>query len=436
MNKLSIPAWLVLVYGAWIALGTALLKLPIATHQPVSWVDAFFTAVSAVTVTGLIVVDTSSAWTLFGQGVIMALIQFGGLGLITFAVFVLAAIGARIDVSKQRYLAEELNVDTMGGLIPFVKRILGIFIVCELLGMVLIATQFVPEYGWGMGLWHSLFHSISAFNNAGFSTFSDSLMGWVGNPVIIWTISLQFILSGLGFLVLSELFRIRRWRRLSLHTRLMLIGTPLLIIVGVGGYAALEWTNPATLGSLDGTFARLQASWFEGVTPRTAGFNAMDTAGVTDATALLTMVLMFIGGGATSTAGGIKVTTAFVLLLATIAFFRRSGVIHVQRNEIGPSAGLKVMALLFVGLMLIFTALFVLILTQELDFLDAAFEVFSAFGTVGLSRGATGALDTLGKLTICVVMFLGRLGPLTLGFMLATKTPPRLHYPEGKVYLG
>ncbi|GLQ20761.1 TrkH family potassium uptake protein [Algimonas porphyrae] len=436
MNKLSIPAWLVLVYGAWIALGTALLKLPIAAHQPVSWIDAFFTAVSAVTVTGLIVVDTSSAWTLFGQGVIMALIQFGGLGLITFAVFVLAAIGARIDVSKQRYLAEELNVDTMGGLIPFVKRILGIFIVCELLGMALIATQFVPEYGWGMGLWHSLFHSISAFNNAGFSTFSDSLMGWVGNPVIIWTISLQFILSGLGFLVLSELFRIRRWRRLSLHTRLMLIGTPLLIIVGVGGYAALEWTNPATLGSLDGTFARLQASWFEGVTPRTAGFNAMDTAGVTDATALLTMVLMFIGGGATSTAGGIKVTTAFVLLLATIAFFRRSGVIHVQRNEIGPSAGLKVMALLFVGLMLIFTALFVLILTQELDFLDAAFEVFSAFGTVGLSRGATGALDTLGKLTICVVMFLGRLGPLTLGFMLATKTPPRLHYPEGKVYLG
>ena len=434
--RLSIPAWLVVVYGSWIALGTALLKLPFASTQAVSWSDAVFTAVSAVTVTGLVVVDTGSAWTLFGQGVVMLLIQLGGLGLITFAVFVLSAIGARIDVSKQRYLAEELNIDSMGGLIPFVRRILGIFIVCELIGMTLFATQFVPEYGWGMGLWHSLFHSISAFNNAGFSTFPDSLMSWVGNPVVIWTASLQFILSGLGFLVLSELFRERRWRRLSLHSRLMLIGTPVLIAVGVVGYALIEWTNPATLAGLDGVPAKLQAAWFEGVTPRTAGFNSMDTAGVRDGTALLTMVLMFIGGGATSTAGGIKVTTAFVLLLATVAFFRRSGVIHVQRNEIGPSQGLKVMALLFVGLMLIFSALFVLVLSQGLDFLDAAFEVFSAFGTVGLSRGATGELDTLGRLTICVVMFLGRLGPLTLGFLLATKTPPRLHYPEGKVYLG
>lgn len=434
--KLSIPAWLVVIYGSWIAAGTALLKLPFASTASVGWVDAFFTSVSAVTVTGLITVDTSTAWTMFGQGVIMLLIQFGGLGLITFAVFVLASVGARIDVSKQRYLAEELNIDSMSGLIPFVRRILIIFVVCELIGMALIATQFVPEYGWKMGLWHSLFHSISAFNNAGFSTFSDSLMSWVGNPVIVWVISLQFILSGLGFLVLSELMRERRWRRLSLHSRLMLIGTPLLIATGVGGYAALEWTNPATLAGLDGVGAKLQASWFEGVTPRTAGFNAMDTAGVRDATALLTMVLMFIGGGATSTAGGIKVTTAFVLLLATIAFFKRSGTITIQRNQIGPSAGLKVMALLFVGLMLIFIALFTLVATQELDFLDAAFEVFSAFGTVGLSRGATGELDTVGKLTICVVMFLGRLGPLTLGFLLATKTPPRLHYPEGRVYLG
>jgi trk system potassium uptake protein TrkH len=434
--RLSIPAWLVIVYGSWITLGMLLLKLPVATTVPISWMDAFFTAVSAVTVTGLTVVDTGTGFTLFGQAVVMTLIQFGGLGLITFAVFVLAALGAKIDVSKKRHLAEELNVDTLGGLIPFVQRILSVFIVCELLGMGLLATQFVPAYGWGMGLWHSAFHSISAFNNAGFSTFPDSLMSWVDNPVVIWTTSSQFILSGLGFLVLSELFRTREWRRLTLHTRLMLIGTPLLIATGVGGYALLEWSNPATLGGLDGVWNKLQASWFEGVTPRTAGFNAMDTASVTDGTALLTMVLMFIGGGATSTAGGIKVTTAFVLLLATIAFFRRSGVIRIQRNEIGPSSGLKVMALLFVGLMLIFTALFILVLSQELDFLDAAFEVFSAFGTVGLSRGVTGQLDMLGELTICVVMFLGRLGPLTLGFLLATKTPPRLHYPEGKVYLG
>jgi trk system potassium uptake protein TrkH len=434
--KLSVPAWLVIVYAGWITFGTALLMLPHATTEPIALVDAFFTAVSAVTVTGLIVVDTSTAYTAFGQGVIMLLIQLGGLGLITFAVFILSIIGRKVDVNKKRYLAEELNIDTMGGLVAFVKRILVIFILCELVGMTLIATQFVPTYGWREGLWHSLFHSISAFNNAGFSTFSDSLMGWVDNPVIIWTISLQFILSGLGFVVLSDIIRKRRWRSFSLHTRLMLIGTPLLIVTGVGGYALLEWTNPDTLGSLSSPFAKLQASWFEGVTPRTAGFNAMDTAGVNDATALLTMALMFIGGGATSTAGGIKVTTAFLLLLATIAFFRRSGTMVFQHHEIGPAQGIKVMALLFVGLMLIFSALFLLILSQDLDFLDAAFEVFSAFGTTGLSRGATGELDTFGKLIICFVMFLGRLGPLTVGFLLASKVPSGLHYPEGKVYLG
>lgn len=213
-------------------------------------------------------------------------------------------------------------------------------------------------------------------------------------------------------------------------------GYPALIVIGVGGYALLEWTNPATLGALDGIWAKLQASWFEGVTPRTAGFNAMDTAGVRDATALLTIGLMFIGGGATSTAGGIKVTTAFVLLLATLAFFRRSGVMRFHTHEIGPSQGLKVMALLFVGLMMIFSALFVLIATHEFDFLDAMFEVFSAFGTVGLSRGATGDLDTLGKVVIIILMFAGRIGPLTLGFLLAQKTPPRLRYPEGVVHLG
>ena len=440
MSRPPIPVLLVTIYGLWIAAGTVLLKLPISATVPVSWMEALFTATSAVTVTGLVVLDTGSDFTRFGQGVIMLLIQFGGLGLITFAVFVLASLGQRIDVLKRRYLAEELNLDDLGALIPFVRNILGIFVVCELIGMALIATQFVPEMGWNDGLWHSLFHSISAFNNAGFSTFGSSLMEWSGNPVIMLTITAQFILSGLGFLVLSEVLRERpgfggRWSRLTLHTRLMLIGTPVLIAVGVVGYALLEWNNPATLAPLS-TSHKLLASWFEGVTPRTAGFNATDTSQHTDATALLTMALMFIGGGATSTAGGIKVTTAFVLLLATVAFFRRTGVMEFQNHEVGPAQGLKVMALLFVSLLLIFAALFILVAAHEFDFIDATFEVVSAFGTVGLSRGATGDLNTVGQAAIIVVMFLGRLGPLTLGFLLATKTAPRLHYPEGTVYLG
>ncbi|MGB6229449.1 MAG: TrkH family potassium uptake protein [Litorimonas sp.] len=434
--RLPIPALLVLVYASAVALGTLLLLLPWSAHAPVEFIDALFTATSAVTVTGLIVLDTGSDFTLFGQAVILLLIQFGGLGLITFAVFVLSVIGGNLGIVERRFLAEELNLDSMGNLLPFVKRMLLVFAVGETLGLVILATQFVPDHGWGMGLWHALFHSISAFNNAGFSTFSDSLMGYVGNPVVIFTTTVLFIVSGLGFLVLWEVLRERRWSRLSLHSQLMLVGTPLLILTGVGGYALLEWTNPATLAGLDGPLAKLQASWFEGVTPRTAGFNSMDTAGMRDATTLLTMVLMFIGGGATSTAGGVKVTTAFVLLLATIAFFHRSGVMRFQRHEIAQEDGLKVMALLFVGLMTIFIALFTLMLSGDYDFLDASFEVFSAFGTVGLSRGATGELDTVGKLTIIVVMFLGRIGPLTLGFILADKIVPRVRYPVGRVYLG
>lgn len=223
--SLPVPALLVLVYAIWIMVGTGLLMLPSAAHVPVSFIDALFTATSAVTVTGLIVLDTGSDFTYFGQAVIAVMIQFGGLGLITFAVFVLSSLGQRIDIVRRRYLAEELNMDSLGSLIPFVKRILIIFLICETLGLIILATQFVPEQGWRLGLWTATFHSISAFNNAGFSTFSDSLMGYVGNPVIVWTISLQFILSGLGFLVLSELARVRKWRKMSLHTQLMLVGT-------------------------------------------------------------------------------------------------------------------------------------------------------------------------------------------------------------------
>ena len=435
--NLPAPALLVLVYLSWIAVGAVLLVLPISSTHGLSISDAIFTSTSAVTVTGLAVVDTGTALTPFGQGVLMLLIQLGGMGLMTFAVMVLSSLGLKIGMTHRRYLREEMGLASIGGLLDLVWIIFRIVIICELLGMLLMSMVFVPEFGWRQGLWQSAFHSISAFNNAGFSLFPDSLMRYVDNPIIIFTVSIQFMIGGLGFAVLSDILVFRKWTRFSLHTRLMLAGTFGLIVLSCLAYGLLEWSNPATLGGLDSLSAKLQAIWFEGVTPRTAGFNSMNTAGTHDSTALLTMVLMVIGGGSTSTAGGIKVTTAVVLVLATFAFFKNSGRMRAFGYSIGLEQGLKVMALLTVTLFLILIGLFILVGTHHhLDFLDAAFEVTSAFGTVGLSRGATGELNDIGRIVICAIMFLGRLGPLTLGFFLASKTPPRVKYPEGQVFLG
>jgi trk system potassium uptake protein TrkH len=389
-----------------------------------------------VTVTGLIVLDTGTAFSAFGQGVIMLLIQLGGMGLMTFAVIVLSSLGMQIGLTQRQFLREEMGLASLGDVIDIVWIVFKVVLVCEVIGMLILATVFVPEFGWHEGLWQSAFHSVSAFNNAGFSLFSDSLMSYVDNSIIIFTISVQFIIAGLGFAVLSDILLYGKWQKFSLHTRLMLTGTLALIIFSCFGYAVLEWNNPATLAGLDSFNEKINAIWFEAVTPRTAGFNAMNTAAMNDSTTLMTMVLMVIGGGSTSTAGGIKVTTAVVLLLATIAFFRNSGRMHAFGYSVGLQQGLKVMALLTISLFVILVGLFLIVATHEIDFLIAAFEVASAFGTVGLSQGATGELNNIGRAIICLIMFLGRLGPLTLGFFLASKTTPRIKYPEGSIFLG
>lgn len=410
--------------------------LPAASTDGITWSDAFFTATSAVTVTGLVVVDTGTAFTTFGQGVLMLLIQLGGMGLMTFAVLVLSSLGMQIGLAQRQFLREEMGLASLGGLLDIVWVVFRVVLVCELVGMTIMAFVFVPDFGWREGLWQAAFHSISAFNNAGFSLFSNSLMEYVDSPLIIFTISIQFIVAGLGFAVLSDILVYGKWKKFSLHTRLMLVGTLSLILISCLGYGILEWSNPETLAGLASSGEKFNAIWFEAVTPRTAGFNAMNTADMQDSTTLMTMVLMVIGGGSTSTAGGIKVTTSVVLLLATIAFFRNSGMMKAFGYSVGLQQGLKVMALLTISLFVILVGLFLIVATHDMDFLMAAFEVTSAFGTVGLSQGATSELNDFGRAIICLIMFLGRLGPLTLGFFLASKTTPRIQYPEGTIYLG
>lgn len=429
------PAILAALYAVLIVTGAALLKLPIATPAPITWSDAIFTAASAVTVTGLVVIDTGSQLTMFGQGVVMVLIQLGGLGLMTFAVLVLSMLGLPVSMSQRIFLREDLNQTSISDLLVLVRGILKVVLACEAVGVALLSIVFVPEFGWGMGLWQALFHTISAFNNAGFALFPDSLSTWVGNPIINLTVPALFIFGGLGFIVVTELYAKRTWRSFSLHTKLMVVGTLALIVWSVLAFAVLEWTNPRTLGGLDWD-DRLWASWFQGVTTRTAGFNTVDIGGIHDSTAMMFMSLMVIGGGSTSTAGGIKVTTFIVLLLATLAFFKRRQQLHVFGRSLGPDEVMKVLALTMVSILTVFMAIFMITVSHDGDFLDLAFEVTSAFGTVGLSRGATGELDGFGRAVIIAVMFIGRVGPLTLGFFLATRSKPRVGYPSSKVYLG
>lgn len=430
------PAILAALYAVLIVAGAALLKLPFSTPAPITWSDAIFTAASAVTVTGLVVIDTGSQLTMFGQGVVMVLIQLGGLGLMTFAVLVLSMLGLPVSMSQRIFLREDLNQTSISDLLVLVRGILKVVLACEALGVVLLSIVFVPEFGWFMGLWQALFHTISAFNNAGFALFSDSLSGWVGDPIINLTVPALFIFGGLGFIVVTELYAKRSWYGFSLHTKLMVVGTLALIAWSVLAFAALEWTNPRTLGGLESIGDRLWASWFQGVTTRTAGFNTVDIGGIHDSTAMMFMSLMVIGGGSTSTAGGIKVTTFIVLLLATLAFFKRRQQLHVFGRSLGPDEVMKVLALTMVSLLTVFMAIFLITISHDGDFLDLAFEVNSAFGTVGLSRGATGELNGFGRAVIIAVMFIGRVGPLTLGFFLATRSKPRVGYPSSKVYLG
>ncbi|WP_299905212.1 TrkH family potassium uptake protein [uncultured Paracoccus sp.] len=423
-------------YLALILLGGLLLMLPIATTRPITLLDALFTSTSAVTVTGLGVIDSELTLTFWGQLIVMLLIQLGGLGLMTFAVLVFSALGMSIGVAQSHYLREDLKQTSYESLSRLTYTILRIVLLAEVAGAMLLCLTFVPKYGFEMGVWHAIFHSVSAFNNAGFSTFSPGLVNYATDPIINVVLPALWITGGIGYLVTSEIARRKFWQGYSLHTRLMLVGTAVLIVLGVGLTAVLEWNNPETLGQFDSWIARMTVAWFQGVVPRTAGFNTVPIGELHESTSLLYMALMIIGAGPTSTAGGLKVTTIMVLFLATLAFFRRRTHVWAFGRSVGLEEVLKVMALIALSAVLMFSAIFILMMTETADFLDISFEVASAFGTTGLSRGVTPELSEFGRVVIMVVMFLGRVGPLTLGVFLATSVPSRVRYPQGQLHLG
>ena len=389
-----------------------------------------------MTVTGLAVLDTGSHFTFFGQAVIAVLIQLGGLGLMTFAVLVLSALGLPVGLPRSITLREDLGQTSLADLGQLVRLIGVVVVTCEVVGAALLCLTFVPAHGWTHGMWSAVFHSVSAFNNAGFALYADSLTGFATDPVVNAVVPALYIVGGLGFAVIADLWRHREWRPLMLHSKLMLVGTLALIVWGVGVFAVMEWNNPGTLGLYASPVDRMIVAWFQGTTPRTAGFNSADFAKVHDVTAFTTITLMLVGGGPTSTAGGIKVTTFIALLLATVAFFRRSRELTAFDRSIPLEDVLRVTALVSVAMLFVGCATFLVLISHDGEFLDILFEVVSAFGTVGLSRGETGELDALGRTVVIALMFAGRVGPLSLGFFLATRTQPRVRYPKSPVYLG
>lgn len=433
---LTPPQALVLSYLGLCVIGSLLLKLPAATQIPISWSQAIFTAVSASTVTGLVVVDTGTHFTLLGHWILLFLMQCGGLGLMTFGILIIHIMKGQLAVKHRAALRETFNQSGQADLRRVMLWAVGFTIITEAIGTVLLAFQWVPELGWSRGLFYSFFHALSAFNNAGFVLTPDSMMSYVGNPLVNIVISLLFITGGIGFVVIVDILGKARFRDYSLHTKLMLTGTLAINLAAMLVILVLEYSNPATLAALPDLGDKLWASWFHAVVPRSSGFNTLDTGALLPATAFFAIGLMFVGGGSGSTAGGIKLSTFIVALLATWAFLRKKERPVVFGRSIHLDVIRKSLAIIVISLLCVTTGIFLLTITETANFLDLAFEGVSAAGTVGLSRGITADLSLAGQAVIVILMVIGRVGPLTIAFTLANTTGESIQYPRGQVSIG
>ncbi len=435
--RLTPPRLLAAGFLAAILLGGILLSTPWATRDgSTDWLTSFFTATSAVCVTGLVVVDTGTHWTWFGQLVILLMIQVGGLGIMSFATFFALLLGKRIQLRQRLILQQALNKPSMEGIVKIFRYLLIFSFLVEAAAAVILAVHWAPSLGPARALWYGVFHSVSAFNNAGFDLMGgfNSLTGYTTDFLTNMVISGLFIVGGLGFVVIYEIYNYRRNPRLSLHSRLVLITTVLLIATGTAVILVSEYNHALRELSPAG---KLIAAYFQAVTPRTAGFNTLDLNSLFLSTQLLIMFLMFVGGSPGSTAGGIKTSTFALLWLAIYSILRGKRDTEIFRRRIAPQEVFRALAIALLGLFVVFLVTFLITLTHEASLTAILFEVVSALGTVGLSLGLTTELNTPGKLLIMATMFLGRLGPLTIGYALAYRPKqPDIRYPEGKIMIG
>ncbi|MGE5703377.1 MAG: TrkH family potassium uptake protein [Clostridia bacterium] len=435
------PKILVIGFAFIILIGSSLLTLPVATQngQGLAWIDALFTATSATCVTGLVVVDTGTTFTTFGQIVVLSLIQIGGLGFMTVATFFALILRKRISLRERLLLQESLNQVSIEGIVRLSKMILIFTAIIESVGGILLALRFSFDMPLGKAFYYGFFHAISNFNNAGFDLMGDfrSLTGYVADPVVNLVICSLIVLGGIGFVVMSEVYEYRHTKRLSLHTKVVLATTAMLIAVGTVLIFILEYNNPKTLQPLS-IIGKFFGSLYQSITPRTAGSNTLNIGDMEHSTLFLIILLMFIGASPGSTGGGIKTTTFATLVGAVIAQVRGKEDVIFFRQRILPNMIYKSLTVTMIALFLVMMVSMILTITEKsADFMMILFESTSAFATTGLSMGLTPHLTTAGKTIIILTMFAGRVGPLTVAYAVTVRKQKEYYrYPKGKIMIG
>ncbi|RED57134.1 TrkH family potassium uptake protein [Cohnella lupini] len=437
----SPPRILVLGFAAIIFLGAGLLMLPFSHLQGAAprFIDALFTATSATCVTGLVVVDTGTYWTTAGQIIILAMIQIGGLGFMTMSTLFAIMLKRRISLKERLVLQEALNQSSVEGIIRLVRKVVVYSLTIELTGAILFAIRFMFDMPVGEAIYKGVFHAVSFFNNAGFDIMGDyrSLVDYVGDPLVNVVTMLLIILGGLGFVVLADLVEIRNpKRKLSLHSKVVLSMSGFLIVAGAAVILLFEFTNARTMGPL-GFGEKIFAAFMQSVSPRTAGVNSVDVGALRQATQFIIVILMFIGASPGSTGGGIKTTTFTALVGAVSAMIRGKEDVVLFRYRLAQERVYKALTVTLFAFGLVILVTMILSTTEDHGFLMILFEVTSAFGTVGLSMGLTAQLTVAGKIIIILMMFIGRLGPLTLTYALGPKQGRALYRnAEGKIIIG
>jgi len=433
------PRMLALGFAVTIALGTLLLTLPIATEtgEILPFTQALFTATSATAVTGLTVSNTADTFSTFGEIVILIMIQIGGIGLMVFSTFIAILLGKKITLTERLLIRESFNKEGIGGVVRLVISILKFTFVAESVGGIILGLYWLPRYGYPKAFYYGFFHSISAFCNAGFDLFDNSMTDFTGDVVVNFVIIGLFVIGGLGFSVNLELFKKHSWYKLTLHSKIVIATTIILNILGAAAILALESTNPRTLALLP-VGGKILGAFFQAMTPRTAGFFTVPLENFRDATLLLIMFLMFVGASPGSTGGGIKTTTLATLTATIYSTVKGRKHAEIFNRSIAYETVLKALAVTTVSLFLILGIVFILLITESISFTSLLFEVVSAFGTVGLSVGATPKLSEIGRVVISLLMFTGRIGPLTLAFAIAQRqrVMPGLKRPEEKIIIG
>lgn len=430
--------------------GSILLALPIATKsgQATPYIDALFTATTSVCVTGLIVETTMTHWSFFGQAVILLLVQIGGLGVITITTGMFFVLRKRITLGNRMLIQESMGLNTMTGLVPLVKKILIGTGIIEGIGAILYATQYVPEFGIGYGIWAAVFNSISAFCNAGMDIVrDDSLRSYVTNPVMNFTTMGLIILGGLGFIVWKDLWQgfkkiikdkvsvKRTIQQLRFQTKIVLSITAFLILFGTVLIFLFEYHNPATMGNLS-LPQKIQASLFQSVTTRTAGFETVAQGALTDASSLVSMFMMIIGGSPAGTAGGVKTVTFAILVFCVISVAKQEESITLFKRRVPQSLLSKALAIIVINLIVLMTSVLLLLVFDHGTFMDSCYECVSALATVGLTKGLTPNLTIAGKVIIIITMYLGRVGPISMAIGFSQKNKKKMvMYPEQDLIL-